>query len=331
MANFVQSKPIPSHDILQQAAQWFATISDENVSVQQQQKLAQWLEQDVRHRDAWQFVDNVSQRFSQTKANLPTAVVNNTIKAAHKYRLSRRQALQSIAAFGLFSCFAYRYTAVWQYGKKYTAALLSDHCTELGAIKTFKLADGGHIWLNTASAINVNYSATVRNIELINGEILINTAKDQQNRAFIVTCQHGQLQALGTRFSVHQQEKRTFVAVFDGAVVITTKQGQQARIEAGQQTDFNISEIAALQTADYAREAWSKGLLVANDISLTELVAQMSRYQQGYIQLAPEVADLRIMGTYPIDDPDHMLRMIADALPVKINHVMPWWLIINAR
>ena len=73
MANFVQGKAMPSHEILQQAAQWFATINDENVSLQQQQKLAQWLAQDVQHRDAWQFVDNVSQRFSQTKANLPTS------------------------------------------------------------------------------------------------------------------------------------------------------------------------------------------------------------------------------------------------------------------
>jgi transmembrane sensor len=330
MVNFVQSKHIPSHDILQQAAQWFATINDENVSVQQQQKLAQWLAQDVQHRDAWQFVDSVSQRFSQTKANLPTTAVGNTIKAARKDRLNRRQALQSIAAFGLFSFFTYRYTPVWQYGKNYTVALLSDHHTDQGVIKTVKLADGGQLWLNTASAINVNYSATVRNIELIHGEILISTAKDQQNRAFIVTSQHGQLQALGTRFSVHQQKERTLVAVFEGTVEITTKQGQQVSVEAGQQTSFSESEISALQIADYAREAWSKGLLVADNISLTELVAQISRYRQGYIHLAPEVADLRIMGTYPINNPDHMLTMIAEALPVKISQVMPWWLTIEA-
>ena len=331
MADFINSKAVPSHEILQQAAQWFATISDENVSLQQQKKLAQWLAQDVQHRDAWQFVDKVSQRFNQTKANLPTTAVSNSIQAARKDRLSRRHALQSIAAFALFSFFTYRYTPVWRYGKNYTAALFSDHHTELGVIKTLKLADGGNIWLNTASAININYSATVRNIELINGEILINTAKDQQNRAFIVTSQHGQLQAVGTRFSVHQQEKRTFVAVFDGAVLITTKQGQQARVEAGQQTDFNDIEIAALETADYAREAWSKGLLVADNISLAELVAQISRYRQGYIHLAPEVADLRIMGTYPINNPDHMLTMIADVLPVNISQVMPWWITIEAR
>ena len=231
----------------------------------------------------------------------------------------------------LFSFFTYRYTPVWQYSKTYTAALLSDHHTELGVIKTLKLADGGHIWLNTASAINVNYSAAVRNIELIKGEILIKTAKDSQNRAFIVTSQHGQLQALGTRFSVHQQKERTLVAVFDGTVAITTKQGQQVKVEAGQQTYFSDSEISTLETADYAREAWSKGLLVADNISLAELVTQMSRYRHGYIQLAPEVADLRIMGTYPIDNPEHMLTMIAKALPVKISHIMPWWLTIDAR
>ena len=100
-------------------------------------------------------------------------------------------------------------------------------------------------------------------------------------------------------------------------------------IEAGQQTTFSQDRIQPPTSADHAREAWAQQLIVANDISLASLVEELSRYQYGHLAAAPAVAELRVMGTYPADQPELALAMLEKALPIKINRLLPWWVTLD--
>ncbi|MBC6962956.1 MAG: hypothetical protein DWB48_09600 [Nitrosomonas sp.] len=57
---------------------------------------------------------------------------------------------------------------------------------------------------------------------------------------------------------------KTFLGVFyQGSVEITPAAGTPSLIQAGQQTRFTTDASAAVESADSAREAWSRGVLVA--------------------------------------------------------------------
>ncbi|MCH3723226.1 hypothetical protein LZB93_09875, partial [Campylobacter coli] len=80
-------------------------------------------------------------------------------------------------------------------------------------------------------------------------------------------------------------------------------------LSAGGQVSFSADGIGRPDLADPAAGAWTRGMLVANDMRLADLVAELARYRHGHLGVAPEVADLRVMGTYPLADADRTLQL----------------------
>jgi len=66
-------------------------------------------------------------------------------------------------------------------------------------------------------------------------------------------------------------------------------------------------------------------------MSLGEVVKELRRYRNGYLGIAPEVAHLRVFGSFPLRDTDNTLSMLASALPIRIQRTLPWWVSIEAR
>jgi len=106
---------------------------------------------------------------------------------------------------------------------------------------------------------------------------------------------------------------------------------ESATIGAGSQVRFTAERLDAAMPADPAREAWSRGVLLAQDIPLGEVVAELSRYRRGHMAVAPEVARLPVLGSYPLDDLDGALAMLQQALPIQVHCPLPWWITIEAR
>ena len=90
--------------------------------------------------------------------------------------MSRRSAIRalSISALAMSSWALMRYSPI----KTITMAHLADYQTSTGEITNVTLTDGSKVWLNTASAFNLDYQVNMRQLNFIRGEILIATAKD---------------------------------------------------------------------------------------------------------------------------------------------------------
>ena len=99
----------------------------------------------------------------------------------------------------LLSWLTYRHTPL----RESPLAVTADYHSATGEIKQLTLQDGTRLWLNTASAVDVRYDRQRRQIVPISGDLLIDTARD--TRPFL-SCEQGQMQALGTRFSVEQHD-----------------------------------------------------------------------------------------------------------------------------
>ncbi|MEQ9726063.1 FecR domain-containing protein [Pseudomonas sp. WHRI 8822A] len=309
----------PEHVHLQQAAEWFAVLADPPVSDQQRQAWQQWLAARPEHAAAWQRVEAISSQF----ARLPAATHRRAAAQALRHSgRSRRQVLGLFAVLGGAGLLA----AVGR-GRPLQAWLASER-TGTGQIRDVRLADGSHLWLGSRTAVDIDYSASTRLLRLLQGEVLIDTAVDP--RPLLLDTRHGRLQALGTRFSVREGNDFSQLSVFAGAVRIEPSRGRAGQVlQAGHQVRFGTDGISASATADPARQAWSRGVLLANDRPLGDFIEELADYLPGYLGCDPRVADLRLVGAYPLGDPERILQAVAGSLPIRINRRLPWWVTIE--
>ncbi|MGO3743198.1 FecR domain-containing protein [Kerstersia sp.] len=316
------------HRSLEQAAQWYAVLLADDVSDKERAEWAHWLEA-PGHRQAWQKMEAISRRFQPLRAcSQPGDVVLAAVHAGKRPEIRRRKLLRGLMlapGLGLMSWAVWRETPA----SRVFRAQFCDYHTGKGEIKEIALADGTRVWLNTATLLDVDYTPSLRRLVLREGEIFIQTASD--SRPLVVDTDHGRLRALGTRFIVRQEAAQTVLAVYEGAVEIRTA-GNAARrvVAAGEQTWFDQRHIAAVAPLDAARQGWKSGIFQAASISLRELLDELQRYHSVYFSVSPAIANLRVMGTFPLADLDASLALLRAALPIKVRHTLPWWVSLQA-
>ncbi|MEM9684862.1 MAG: FecR domain-containing protein [Pseudomonadota bacterium] len=313
-----------AHEHLEAAAEWFARLRDGQVDEKVRREWRLWLKENADHEAAWNFVASIGERFALLRAEGQARAASAVLKDRREPRSTRRKVLTGLtgaAGLGVLGWTGVRMTPMPEMVTAWTA----DERTEIGEIRELALADGVQLWLGTASAINHIARRGTNLVELVQGEIFIAT-HGSVIPPLQVTTDHGRMQPLGTEFAVRRQTDATLLSVFEGAVEVSpTDSTEGKRIHAGEQVAFTATGIAAVEPADPARKAWTRGVLLALDIRLDELVRELSRYQFGHLGVAPEVAGLRVLGSYPLRDPDAALAMLADVLPIRINRPLPWW------
>ena len=320
----------PANAILEQAAEWYAVLRGGEASDRQQAAWRQWIDASEEHRTAWRYVEQISNRFAPLQDTPDPKRTVDKLQQVNTRLQQRRRILTGIvgiAGTGMAAWLGWRHTTLpgvmlaWQ----------ADHHTGIGEQMNITLPDGSRAWLNTGTAVNLDFSPTLRRISLLAGEVFIETAEDVA-RPFVVDTDHGRLRALGTRFNVYQRAEDTSLAVYEGAVEIRTNTPlQKQRVHAGRQVRFTTQTITPTQFVDSTREAWRRGVFVAEDIPLRELVEELRRYRPGHIGLADEIADLEVYGNFPIRNTDQVLGMLTSTLPVRINQTLPWWVSIEPR
>ncbi|WP_239796218.1 FecR domain-containing protein [Candidatus Nitrotoga arctica] len=162
----------------------------------------EWRNADPEHGRAWRHIENINQRLQ----DIPTNIVFKTL--APNALQSRRRLIKALTVLLMASGtgLIVRQTTPW---REWTA----DYRTGTGEQRKLTLVDGTIIVLNTTSAIDVDYSDTIRLIQLRTGEMFITTAQDRPAatlmRPFVVETAEGTVHALGTRFVVRQENGRS--------------------------------------------------------------------------------------------------------------------------
>jgi transmembrane sensor len=318
------AKHAPDFPVLQEAAEWFALLRAEDASKTDRQRWRTWLEAAPAHREAWRKVEAVNEQFNI----LPGAVARDALntKGTQRRKLAKRLAMLCLASSvgGLLSTRAPR---------AYLAALNAQYRTEVGSVRQITLADGTQIWLNTDSAVDTEYSNTLRRIIVHRGEVLIQTASDQLSpkRPLVVDSRDGRMRALGTRFTARLEEQTTRLAVLESAVHIEPARSATTQvIAAGNEVRFGDDWIGTPTATDANAASWSRHLLMADNMRLGDFLSELGRYRRGYLGCAPEVADLRLVGVYPLADTDRILTALAASLPINVRRILPWWISIEA-
>ena len=78
-------------------------------------------------------------------------------------------------------------------------------------------------------------------------------------------------------------------------------------------------------------DAWTRGMLVLDNVRLADMVSELNRYHRGHLGVDPQVADLRITGSFPLNNVELALNALMPTLPVQIQQRTPWWVTVSAK
>ncbi|MFT4267525.1 MAG: FecR domain-containing protein, partial [Xenophilus sp.] len=207
--------------------------------------------------------------------------------------------------------------------------------TATGERRAIQLPDGTRLVLNTASAIDIAFTDTQRRIRLAAGEILVTTHADPAAtpRPFLVDTVCGVVRALGTRFSVRQMEDGGLcrVAVFEHAVEVRPLAGAVRILRAGERADFGVADVLPPVAAGKAALLWEQGMLLAKNMPLGDVIAELSRYRPGVLHCEPAVAGMPVSGAISLMDTDAALDLLAGSLPLRIERRTRYWVTVGPR
>lgn len=305
------------HHTLRQAAEWFAILQAGEVAEHDRRRWEEWLAASPKHREAWEKVEAIQ---GQLKG-LPAAPARAALDGADAGRRRALKVLGSLAVAAPALWLARRHLP-WD---TWTA----DYRTGVGEIRDARLADGTRLWLNTASALDVRYSGDRRRLRLHAGEAMLEPAPDA--RPLVLHTRHGSVQPVGTRFGVRLGGAGDAVYVEHGALRLQPATGEAVRLAAGRAARLTTRGVDRVRPLATGTGAWTRGLLIANGERLGDLLAELARYHRGWLGWSDAVADLRVIGTYPVDDTERVLAALEDSLPVRVQWRTRWWARVELR
>lgn len=303
---------------LDEAIAWQLCLDASKPSEQQRREFDHWLAAHPEHSLVWRQLGAIDQQLAAAAAPLAR-------RALLQGGGVRRRSLRRLggSALGLLLASALGLGLLNQ--QRPLGDYLADHHTAAGEQRDLLLADRSQVRLNSRSALDIDFTGDERRLLLHSGEILVQTAKGDP-RPFVVDTPQGRLRALGTRFLVRRDGDATELVVLQSAVAARPLTGPQERIiRAGEQVRMERRRLTDSEPAPIGADAWSHGMLVADNLRLEQLLERLGEYRSGYLGLDPLLADLRISGSFPLHDTDKALAALPPSLPVRIERFGPWW------
>ena len=312
--------PIPQA-VAQRALEWLVDLQSTPRPPRALENFQRWRAQHPDHERAWQRIEAFNGQLQDLSSPVHAAITHTTL--ARPATPKRRRAIKTLAVliFAGSAGWVVQEETPWRHWS-------ADYRTAVGERRKVVLADGTQVILNTNSAVNIHFDAGQRLVELLAGEILVTTARDQQHaaRPFLVQTRHGRARALGTRFSVQQLGDATCVKVLQSAVEIVPVSGSPTLIlQAGQQASFTASGILPVLPVSEGSTAWTDGFIVALGLRLDDFLADVGRYCSYALSCDPAVAGRRVSGSYALADIDALLDTVSAMLHLEQEIVSRFW------
>ncbi|SDH18079.1 FecR family protein [Pseudomonas flavescens] len=311
--------PIPPA-IVEQASHWLMLHWGGELDAEQRQRFADWQACDPEHLRAWQRLE----RLQGTLAGVPAHTASAVLREQPDAR--RRQTLKMLGLTLLAGGSGYLAQSQLPW-REAMADLRSGTGERLQRI----LADGSRLALNSDSAVNVRFSETERRIRLLKGELLLESGHDAARRPLIVETAAGEIQALGTHFSVYEIDGGSRVELYEGELELRPRSAPPSRLLAGQQRWFSAERATAIGRADRNSIAWNEGRLIAERMPLGQFLSELARHRPGVLRCDPAVARLPLTGVFPLADTDRVLTALQQSLPVQVQRVTRYWVTVRPR
>ena len=305
--------------IVEQASEWLMLHWGGDLDAEKRQAFALWQQAHPEHRRAWQRLQQLQETFGAVPAGRARAVLRDSPDP------QRRAALKMLGLLLVAGGSGYllQNQVSWR-------ATFAEHRTATGEIRHMTLSDGTRLDLNSNSAIDLRFTAQERRIKLIRGEILLTSGNDPL-RPLIVETASGDVQALGTRFSVREMDDGALVELYEGQLRISPRHAAAVLMNAGNSVWFSANGTDPMKPANPNGSSWSQGRLVAERQPLGRFLAELARYRPGWIRCDDTVSHLLLTGVFPLDNTDTVLAALERTLPVQVESVTRYWVTVKHR
>jgi transmembrane sensor len=300
------------HEIDDQAAACVARLAS-GVSPAERQEIYAWVGADPRHAVAFARMESAWDVSARLRAAPPPLEAGVSAPPAGASR--RRVFIGAAAAASA----AAAVTVGWR--------LLGSaelYRTGIGERREVVLKDGSRVTLNTASTVEVDFTATERRVRLVRGEALFEVAHDAA-KPFLVDAGAARFRALGTAFNIRLRPDVVELTVTQGVVGVVADQGgvdvpAAARIVAGAGAVVRSGAVAPTALDDQhfrQRTAWMDGVLEFDGESLGQAVGEFNRYRSRPIVIGDaRLEALRIGGRFEVDEADKFLAALTSSFPI---------------
>lgn len=327
-----------SQAIARQAADWLLRLTDDHASAAQRANLRDdfnaWKREDPRHEAAARRMESVLTQLGalRTEAQGQTQPLHAGLKAG--WAAGRRRRVRRVAA-GL-ALVAALLTPVAVFLHFYPSSyLLADMRSGAGQWQTHVLADQSRVTLEPGTAVNLHFDPERREVELVQGDILVEVAHDAA-RPFIVRTQQGSVRALGTRFVVSAESGVTVLSMLESKVLASARNdadpAHARQVQAGEQVRINALSVGAPVPLDASavEDAWKYRRLVVQDQPLADVLELLGRYRSGILRVDRNaLTGMQVNAVLPLDDPDRALQLLASSFPIGVRTLTPWVVMID--
>lgn len=304
-------------DVVEQALQWMVTVQS-GVSTEAERLACQhWRAQSAQHELAWQRLAGLNTDIRDSTRMLPAAGARTLLRSRNAP--GRRTLLKGFAGLGVMLASGYGVRE----RLLLLPELLSDYRTATGERRQLTLAQGVDLTLDTHTALDTRTTAAGTELFLSLGRVLVSGGDIRLSTA------NGQvLPAPRSRLVISHNlpwQAGTQVQVLTGSASIKLARGDSFSLNAGQQATFDSQAGSAPQPVMAGADAWVNGLLIAERMPLGQVIAQLNLYRRGVVRCDPQVAALRVSGSFSIDRPDASLDLLTRVLPIRVQRVFGYW------
>lgn len=246
-------------------------------------------------------------------------------RRSHETTTTRRRSLSALLGLAGLLGGAPLMWGLWQQQVPQWQTALA---TPRGRMARHTLPDGSELTLDADSQVQATYYGARRELRLLRGAAFFAVAHDA-DRPFSVRAASTLVTVLGTRFSVelegNAEAPAVLVAVQTGRVRVQPDQANLSNhVELGAGDALNIATDVAGSTPTLHRgkaEAapWRDGWLSFSRTPLGQAAERIQRYRAAPLQVHPSVAALPVSGEVRIASADEWLRLLPQALPVRVQ------------
>ncbi len=314
MGGAVSTQSIDKRQAVRAAAQWLALLESGGADEQDRANLQRWRDTDALHEQAWQKAQALRQRF----ADLPSALAMSTLDRPDPgRRVVLKRALGTVALV----------PAAWLISRQLPLEVWrADLHTATGERKKVQLPDGSGLQLNTASAVDIDLHS--RRLKLIEGEMSLNMPGASP---LTIETRFGDVIVSRSEVCVRQTSQGCRVSVFHGSVQLQPLQGLAITLKSGQQVSLQLTGAGVISSFDAQAPGWREGVLLADNQPLGDFLRELGTYRPGVLRWEPALENLRVTGSFRLDDTDRVLSLLTASLPLEVHSRTRYWVTLLPR
>ena len=190
---------------------------------------------------------------------------------------------------------------------------------------SIRLSDGSMLYLNANTRVRYarEFGKSSRTIKIDKGEAFFDVTQ-QEAVPFIVNTPEVAITVLGTSFNVKSAKNKVKIFVESGKVQASYKNSDKKVIlTPGMEASLNLRQIE-IDTKTYNKRnnilAWKTRTLTFDDTPLSDVAAALADFYHIEVKITnPQIADKKLLATFPDLSLDEVLDIIRKTLQVNIH------------